>query len=79
MGSFPETCNDPFILRSKESFLGLVQNIQVCLLLLTLITSGMILAYNHNYNKIVKSDWLLTALISALTGQFNRTVRGMPK
>ena len=23
-------------------------------------------AYNHNYNKIVKSDWLSTALISAL-------------
>ena len=35
--------------------------------------------YNHNYNKIVKSDWLLTALISALIGQFNRTVRVMPK
>ena len=34
---------------------------------------------NHNYNKIVKSDWLSTALISALTGQFNRTVRVMPK
>ena len=30
---------------------------------------------NHNYNKIVKSDWLSTALISALIGQFNRTVR----
>ena len=25
---------------------------------------------NHNYNKIVKSDWLSTALISALIGQF---------
>ena len=24
--------------------------------------------YNHNYNKIVKSDWLSTALISALIG-----------
>ena len=35
--------------------------------------------YNHNYNKIVKSDWLSTALISALIGQFNRTVRVMPK
>ena len=23
---------------------------------------------NHNYNKIVKSDWLSTALISALIG-----------
>ena len=36
-------------------------------------------AINHNYNKIVKSDWLSTALISALIGQFNRTVRAMPK
>ena len=34
---------------------------------------------NHNYNKIVKSDWLSTALISALIGQFNRTVRVMLK
>ena len=34
---------------------------------------------NHNYNKIVKSDWLSTALISAILGQFNRTVRVMPK
>ena len=33
---------------------------------------------NHNYNKIVKSDWLSTAPISALNGQFNRTVRVMP-
>ena len=30
---------------------------------------------NHNYNKIFKSDWLSTALISALIGQFIRTVR----
>ena len=37
------------------------------------------LSINQNYNKIVKSDWLLTALISALIGQFNRTVRVMPK
>ena len=29
---------------------------------------------NHNYNKILKSDWLSTGLISALIGQFNRTV-----
>ena len=36
-------------------------------------------SHNHNYNKIVKSDWLSTALISALIGQFNRTVRVMPK
>ena len=35
--------------------------------------------YNHNYNKILKSDWLSTSLISALIGQFNRTVRVMPK
>ena len=35
--------------------------------------------YNHNYNKILKSDWLSTALISALIGQLNRTVRVMPK
>ena len=35
--------------------------------------------HHHNYNKIVKSDWLSTALISALIGQFNRTVRVMPK
>ena len=34
---------------------------------------------NHNHNKIVKSDWLSTALISALIGQFNTTVRVMPK
>ena len=32
---------------------------------------------NHNYSKILKSDWLSTALISALIGQFNRTVRVM--
>ena len=31
---------------------------------------------NHNYNKILKSDWLSTALISALIGQLNRTVIG---
>ena len=35
--------------------------------------------YNHNYNKIVKSDWLSTALISALIWQFKKTVRVMPK
>jgi len=34
---------------------------------------------NHNYNKILKSDWLSTALILALIGQFNRKVRVMPK
>ena len=30
-------------------------------------------------NNIVKSDWLSTALISALIGQFNRTVLVMSK
>ena len=34
---------------------------------------------HHNYNKILKSEWLSTALISALIRQFNRTVRVMPK
>ena len=43
-----------------------------------LFKRGIIL-FNHNYNKIVKSDWLSTALISALIGQFNRTVRVMAK
>ena len=42
-------------------------------------TSAYIASINHNYNKIFKSDWLSTALISALIGQFNRTVRVMPK
>ena len=35
--------------------------------------------HHHNHNNIVKSDWLSTALISALIGQFKRTVRVMPK
>ena len=35
--------------------------------------------HNHNYNKIVKANSLSTALISALIGQFNRTVHVMPK
>ena len=26
--------------------------------------------FNHNYNKILKSDWLSSVLISALIGQF---------
>ena len=30
---------------------------------------------DHYYNKILKSDWLSTALISALIGQCNRIVR----
>ena len=34
---------------------------------------------NHDYNKILKSDWLSTALISALIGQLNRTLRVIPK
>ena len=34
---------------------------------------------NHDYNKIVKSDWLSTAPILALIGQFNWTVSVMPK
>ena len=34
---------------------------------------------NHNCNKIVKSDWLSTAPISALIGQFNRTVRAITR
>ena len=33
----------------------------------------------HNYNKILKSDWLSTVLISALIGQCKRTVHVMPK
>ena len=37
-----------------------------------------IFTFNHNYNKILKSDWLSTALNSALIGQLNRTVRVMP-
>ena len=34
---------------------------------------------NHNYNKILKSDWLSTALISALIGQLKRTVRAITR
>ena len=32
------------------------------------------IVYNHSCNKILKSDWLSTALVSALVGQFNRAV-----
>ena len=32
----------------------------------------------HKYNKIHKSDWLSTALISALIVKCNRTVRVIP-
>ena len=31
--------------------------------------------YSHNYNKILKSDWLSTVLISAPIRQCNRTTR----
>ena len=34
---------------------------------------------NHNCNKILKSDWLSTVLISAHIGQSNRTIRVKPK
>ena len=47
--------------------------------LIYLLFLNTILIVNHNYNKLVKSDWLSTALISALSGLFNRTVRVMPK
>ena len=43
------------------------------------IEKCVIIHSNHNYNKVIKSDWLSTALISALIGQFNRTVPVMPK
>ena len=34
---------------------------------------------NHSYYKILKSDWLSTVLISALTGQFDKTVRAITR
>ena len=34
---------------------------------------------NHKYNKILKSDLLATALISALIGQFNMRGPVMPE
>ena len=34
---------------------------------------------DHNYNKILKFDWLSTFLISALIKQCKWTVRVMPK
>ena len=34
---------------------------------------------NYNYNKILKSDWPSTVLISALIGQFNRIVRAITR
>ena len=48
-------------------------------LLACLLVESFNLVDNHNHNNIAKSDWLSTALISALIGQFNRTVRVMPK
>ena len=33
---------------------------------------------NHNYDKILKSDWLSTVLILALMGQCDRTGCAMP-
>ena len=41
-------------------------------------TAQVNITFNHNYNKILKCDWLSTVLISALIGQCNRTVRVMP-
>ena len=42
---------------------------------------SVLLPVNHNYrnNKILKSDWLSTVLISALIGQCNRTDRVIPE
>ena len=34
---------------------------------------------NHNYNKILKSDWLSTALISAYVSWLNWTVRAITR
>ena len=34
------------------------------------LTGDRLLVFNHNYNKILKSDWLSAAMISALLGQF---------
>ena len=46
---------------------------EVCLHNNLILSKGL----NHNYKKILKSDWLSTVLISALTGQRNRTVHIM--
>ena len=42
---------------------------------------SVLLPVNHNYhnNKILKSGWLSTVLISALIGQCNRTDRVIPE
>ena len=34
------------------------------------LTGDRPLVFNHNYRKILKSDWLSAAMISALLGQF---------
>ena len=34
------------------------------------LTGDRLLVFNHNHNKILKSDWLSAAMISALLGQF---------
>ena len=47
--------------------------------IILLFFESVFFTVNHNYNKILKSDWLSTALISVLIGQFNRTVCVMPK
>ena len=49
-----------------------------CYIVNNLVVQGPV-SLSHNYNKIVKSDWLSTALILALIGQFKRTVCFMPK
>ena len=44
------------------------------------MTTHMLYNINHNYTKILKSDWVSTVLISALIGlQCNRTVCIIPK
>ena len=50
-----------------------------CVTLILSTTIANINYNNHNYNKILKSDWLSTALISALIGQFNWTVRAITR
>ena len=51
----------------------------IIIIIVIIIISIIIITVIINYNKILKSDWLSTVLISALIGQFNRTVRVMPK
>ena len=53
-----------------------VMMMMIIIIIIIIVTDN---SNNHNYNKILKSDWLSTALISALIGQFNRTVRVVPK